>query len=128
LFEVNLSVTPERLLLAGVDPLGRQALTLRWAPGRLVVQAAAFLPAALRPENMLADIMLLYWPEAPVREGLAASGATLASGPRWRAVRVGPDEVIRIDYASDTPWNGALRHRNLAWGYGLEVQSVDVSS
>ncbi len=125
-FEAQISVTSARLLLACVDPLGRVALTLRWGQGRLDVQAAAWLPGAIRPDNMLADIMVLFWPEPSIRRALATSGATLASGAGWRAVRAGAEEVIRAEIPQ-TPWNGTLRYRNLVWGYTLDVQSVEVT-
>ena len=124
-FEAQISVTSERLLLACVDQFGRIALSLRWEQRRLDAQRTPSLPDAIRSENILADIMLMFWPEPSIRRGLAASGATFASGPGWRVVRNGAEDVIRAE-APETPWNGAFRYRNLAWGYTLDVQSVEV--
>ena len=97
-FEGQLSVTPGRLLLACIDPLGRPAMTLRWEQGRLSAQTAEWFPASLRPENMLADIMLIYWPQASLRSGLGASNATVQDGPHRRMVLSGPQPIIQIDY------------------------------
>lgn len=128
-FEARLSATPDRFLMVGLDPMGRELLRITWSPSGLYYQAAPWLPAGLRPENMLADIVLLYWPETVVRRTLAAAGGTLVSGPHSRLVMAGGKEVMRADYqpvAGESPWTGRLHYRNLAWGYELDIQSSEV--
>jgi hypothetical protein len=129
-FESHLSATPERFLLVGLDSLGRKALTITWTDAGIVTEAAPWLPDTLRADNILADIVLLYWPEAVVRRTLAAAGANLVSGPRQRRIIRAGEEVGRADYLPSRggdPWNGRLRYRNLAWGYELEVQSTELT-
>jgi hypothetical protein len=125
-FEGHLSATPDRLLLLGLDPMGRKALSVTWTDAGIHAETAPWLPEQLHPENMLADIVMLYWPEESVRNALVNSGGTLAVGAHFRSITTGDKEVIRADYSGDDPWNGTLRYRNIAWGYGLEVQSVEV--
>lgn len=127
IFEAHLSVTPERLMLVCVDAIGRQALALRWEQRRLSVQVADWLPAAIHPENILADLMLTSWPIASLRTGLAGSDAVLSEGAGWRSVSVAGSEMIRAEYAGQTAWNGTAKYRNLAWGYELDVQSVELT-
>lgn len=128
-FEGRLSVTPERLLLVGVDSLGRRAMTVAWTESGLEVETAPWLPPALRPGSMLADIVVLYWPEAAVRQALAPTGGTLTADGGRRVVRIGEKEVLRAehDWAEGAPWNGTLRYANLAWGYEIEVQSAEAA-
>ena len=118
-FEARLSVGPERLLLAGSDSLGRRAMTVTWSKGHVDVERASWLPDTLRPENILADIILLYWPEAVVRRALA--GADLRQTATGRSV----GDSIAVTWRGD-PWSGTARLRNLAWDYDLEVRSVVV--
>jgi hypothetical protein len=125
-FEAHLSVTPQRLLMACVDLLGREALSLRWEGRILSAKTAPWLPDAIRPDNMLADLMLIAWPTDSLRVGLASSDAVLSEGPGWRSVSVAGSEMIRAEYASASPWNGAVTYRNLAWGYELDVQAVEL--
>jgi len=124
-FEGHVSVTPERFLLVGLDTMGRRAMTVTWTDAGLDVDAAPWLPPAMRPGSMLADLVVLYWPEAAVRQALAPSGAVLTTGPRTRTVRAGGRELLHADYGWDpgAPWTGTLRYRNRAWGYEIEVQS-----
>jgi hypothetical protein len=126
-FEAHLSVTPQRLMLACVDSLGRQALVLRWENRNLSVQAADWLPDAIHPENILADLMLTTWPIASLRAGLVGSEAVLSEIAGGRSVAVAGREMIRVEYAGQTIWNGAAKYRNLGWGYELDVQSVELT-
>lgn len=127
-FEGRVSVTPERFLLVGLDTMGRRALTVTWTAAGVGFDAASWLPDTVRPGNILADIVLIYWPDAAVRAALA--GATLDSGAGGRTVR-GADgaELVHIDYDTATAgaWSGHPRLRNLAWGYALDVQSREVA-
>ncbi len=128
-FEGRLSITPERFLLAGVDSLGRRAMTVTWTDAGLEVETAPWLPPALRPGSMLADIVVLYWPEAAVQRALSPTGGTLTADAHQRTVRIGGKDVLRAErsWAEGKPWTGTLRYANLAWGYEIEVQSTETA-
>lgn len=118
-FEARLSVTPERVLMVGTDSMGRRALTLTWIPGRVVAERAAWLPEGLRPENILADMVMIFWPEAVLRQGV--DGAVRQSAHQRRI-----GDAIEISWEGE-PWSGTARLRNLAWDYELEIRSVTVT-
>ena len=124
--EVNLSVTPERVTLVGLDAIGRRAITITWTDQNVSAETAPWVPETLRPGSMLADIIVIYWPEAAVRAALPAGGELLQE-PRGRTIRVNGKDVFRVDYgwAAGARWNGTLRYSNLAWGYEIEVQSSE---
>lgn len=126
-FEGRLSITPERFLLAGVDSLGRRAMTVTWTDAGLEVETAPWVPPALRPGSMLADIVVLYWPQAAVQRALTPAGGTLGADDHRRTVRIGDKEVLHAEHswAEGAPWTGTLRYSNLAWGYEIEVQSTE---
>ena len=126
-FEGHISVTPEKFLLVGVDGTGRRALTLTWdRSGKVTAETAPWMPNAIPPGPMLADIVVLYWPEAIVRHALKESGATLAVGSDSRTVMADGAQILRAEYQEGEPWSGKLRYRNDAWGYDIEVQSVEL--
>jgi hypothetical protein len=110
-FEGHLSVTRERVLLAGTDGFGQRLMEIRWDGKAVIAQKAAFLPDALRPENILADVMMIYWPDAAIQAGL--HGAPL--GGR-----------VAIERDRD-PWNGHAHLANRAWDYEIDVRSSVVS-
>ncbi|HEY1723648.1 MAG TPA: DUF3261 domain-containing protein [Magnetospirillaceae bacterium] len=124
-FEGHISATPEQFLLVGLDPTGNRALTLTWTDQKLSVETASTLPSQLHPENMLADIVILCWPEDSLRRALAGSTGVLTVTPNRRSITVDGKEVIRADYQTTDPWNGSMIYRNIAWGYELDVQSAE---
>lgn len=127
-FEGQVSITPERLLLACIDPFGRPALTMRWERERVSAQVADTFPPSLHPENMLADIMLIYWPQASLCRSLTGSNAVVIDEPNRRIVLSSQQPIIRIDYGSSDRWNGTAAYESLSWGYSLDVQSEEVRS
>lgn len=119
-FEARISVDGDRLLLVGTDSLGRRAMTVTWRAGTVESERAAWLPDALRPENILADIILLYWPEAILRQALSGAPVTQDGDTR----RIG--DAVTVSWRGD-PWNGQARLVNRSWGYDLDVKSVSVA-
>jgi hypothetical protein len=125
-FEARISAVPDHFDLLCVDTLGREAMRIHWTQAGIVAEKATWVPENLHAENMLADIVMLYWPEAVVSRALAASGGAVVSGPGFRSIRVGGQEVIRADFQSQSgadPWNGKVRYRNLSRDYALDIQS-----
>jgi len=50
--------------------MGRRAVTITWTGQNVSAETAPWVPETLRPGSMLADIILIYWPEAAVRRAL----------------------------------------------------------
>lgn len=122
-FEGRLSVASDRLFLVCTDGLGRRAMTIAWDGARLEVEQAPWLPEALPPENVLADIILLFWPEESIRRGLR--GADIMATGAARSIRQGMTEIISITRDAD-PWAGAATLTNHARRYEIRVQSQAV--
>jgi hypothetical protein len=126
MFEAHLSVSPERLTLIGLDPFGRRALTVTLTDTEMMVDRASWLPQRLRPENILADVAIVYWPEDAVRRGLARTNAVLRSDPGGRSIIADGREIVRVDYGQGPgdAWAGAAHYRNDAFGYELDLRSA----
>src|SRR5262245_62185370 len=56
-FDARLSITPDRLVLVGIDGMGRRAMTVVWNGETMTVETAPWLPAAARPSSMLSDVV-----------------------------------------------------------------------
>ena len=125
-FETRISVTPARLLVVGTDMLGRRAMTIEWTGHDLKVEAAPWVPSEMRARNVIADIMLLHWPENAVRAGLVPPGATRDDAGH-RVITVDGRDIIRIDRTAGLPgtWSGRWTYRNVGWGYDLDIQSSE---
>lgn len=101
-FEGHLSVTRERVLLAGTDGFGQRLMDITWDGKTVSAHKASFLPEALHPENILADVMLIYWPPAAIQADLG--------------------DKVAIERDRD-PWNGHAHLTNRAWDYEIDVSS-----
>lgn len=128
-FEAHLSITPDRVLLVGVDATGQRLMTVTWRGSKIDVETAPVLPPEVRPGAMLADIVTLYWPEEVVRQALQASGADLSVTAESRIVTLNGKPVLQADYrgGSGHPWQDGLHYRNLAWSYDIDVVTLQVS-
>jgi Protein of unknown function (DUF3261) len=127
-FEGRLSASPERLQLVGLDGFGRRVLSIVWNGEYVSFSAASWLPDALKPENILADIAIVYWPEEAVRRGLAESNAVLRADQRQRSISVRGKDIIHVDYGTPNGevWVASARYHNIAFGYELDLRSVAV--
>ena len=119
-FEVRISASPERFLLVGTDSLGRRVMAIDWQDGAVSVERAPTVFDGLRPENVLADIVLMFWPEQVLRRSVRGA-AVVADGD---GRRVG--DAIRVTWAGD-PWSGRSRLVNASLGYEIEVRSAVVT-
>ena len=122
-FEGRLSIQPDRFLLVSMDGTGRRMMTIQWGGGSITAERAPEIPPDLKPENVVADITLLFWPEAAVRKGLAVSGATLTVAPGRRTVSFNGRDIVQIRYDGSDPWSGVSHLRNDVWQYDLEIHS-----
>lgn len=126
-FEARVSATADQFLMVGLDSLGRRAMTITWSDAAISYESAPWLPPQLRPENVLADMVLLYWPESTVKQALASSGGIVTAVPGRRTIAKAGEPIVQIEYgpsADGSPWAGTLRYRNLAFHYEMDVQSV----
>jgi Protein of unknown function (DUF3261) len=127
-FETRLSVTATKLSLVCMDTLGRRAITIIWDGKTLDVEVAPWVPEAVKPGSLLADLVLIYWPEKAARAAIAGVGGDVVVSGRSRTIRIDGSDVLKADYGwpAGAPWNGTLRYTNTAWGYTVDVQSVEL--
>lgn len=126
-FEAHISATPEHFLLVGLDLMGRKIMTINWTKEGISFDTAPWVPSQLRAENILADIVLLYWPDNIVRKSLGDS-AKLIGNAQSRTITFDHKKVWQADYQLNSKhdlWSGKLHYRNLAWGYDFDVQSTE---
>ncbi len=127
-FEGHIDVTHGRFRMAVLDPLGRKALTVDWTGTDIAYDAAPWFPDRLRPQNMLADLVLIYWPPEVLRRALAPAHAEFEAAPDHRAVRRDGTELIRADITpgpGGDPDRARVQYRNAGFGYSLDIRAVE---
>jgi Protein of unknown function (DUF3261) len=129
LFQAQVMISPERLVMVGLGPFGQRALTITSTLSNLTVHAEPGVPADLRATNILADMAIIYWPAEAVRRGLAGSTGRLSASPQSRSITVNGREIIHVDYGTTdkTGWVRSARYVNIAYGYELDLRSAAVT-
>lgn len=123
-FEGRIDAAPDHFTLVCSDGMGRRAVTVNWTDKGISYEAAPWVPAELRPENMLADLVLIYWPQAALMQAIPdAAITTTASG---RNVTVAGHDVARIDYTPQGGdiWFGKSVYQNKLWNYSFTIESA----
>lgn len=110
----------EQVRLA-VQAMGQTGVRMVWDGRTLEQTRAPWLPPQVRGERVLDDLQFALWPADAIR-------ATLPEG--WQLVEA--DGGRRLEQGG-TPWlvleplpEGRLRLRNLAEGYELVIESLDM--
>ncbi|HEX3675571.1 MAG TPA: DUF3261 domain-containing protein [Rhizomicrobium sp.] len=119
-FQAQLQLTPQELDLAALDGFGRRALTVTWKGSAIDYQPAPWLPASVRPADILTDIALVFWPQT----ALAGSGVTVAETAKRRTISANGHDLIVVDYGDGAGWNRTAKLKNLSFGYEIDIQSA----
>jgi len=131
-----LEVTPDRLALVGTTPDGSELFSLEKTASALNVHATPLLPKQLRPEMVLADLQMAFWPAAAIEKNLRDTDLQLreqneAVGMRrtitQQSTQQNGEPVITIDYDSADRWRGSVRFEQHVWHYSYVVETLQSS-
>lgn len=123
--ESVLDVSADSLQFIGTA-MGLRLFSLDYDGHRIEQGLGAGLPAALPPERIMNDMLLIYAPEKDLRAALPA-GWRLEIQQNSRLLMHGDDPVIEVIYHAAAPWRGRTILRHLQFSYQLTVDSVNVS-
>ncbi|RRJ95258.1 DUF3261 domain-containing protein [Opitutaceae bacterium TAV4] len=120
-----------KLTLAGLSPMGLRLFLLTYEDGRITAEKLPALPASLPPPaQVLADIMLAWWPLESWAPRLPA-GWTLADDSPARRVLRDPDgnPVAEIHYRETGPAAAPRRAdpvlvRHHSFGYEIRLTTL----
>ena len=124
-FETRLLIDHGNLLLIATDPAGRRALTIRrLRQGPIEVERADWVPALVNASNILADIMLIYFPGRLIQPAFQTP-VMIEDKARGRMISRDGQLLVSIDYAK-TGWHGQATLTNHIRGYAITVRSFEV--
>lgn len=119
--DVLLEADADAVRLALVN-LGQTVARLEWDGRQLQESRAAWWPAAVRSENVLSDLQLVWWPVDAVRAALPA-GWSLSDDASARELKQGGEVVTVIRYLSPT----LVELDNRRAGYLLRIESIPLN-
>ncbi|WP_312238110.1 DUF3261 domain-containing protein [Stenotrophomonas sp.] len=104
-----------------VQAMGQTGVRMVWDGTTLEQTRAPWLPPQVRGERVLDDLQFALWPAAAIRAALPA-GWTLVESGGERRLEQGGKAWLLLEPLSD----GRVRLRNLAEGYELVIESLDM--
>lgn len=104
-----------------VQAMGQTGVRMVWDGTTLEQTRAPWLPPQVRGERVLDDLQFALWPAAAIRAALPA-GWTLVDSGGERRLEQGGKAWLLLEPLPD----GRVRLRNLAEGYELVIESLDM--
>lgn len=104
-----------------VQAMGQTGVRMVWDGTTLEQTRAPWLPPQVRGERVLDDLQFALWPAAAIRAALPA-GWTLVDSGGERRLEQGGKAWLLVEPLPD----GRVRLRNLAEGYELVIESLDM--
>jgi len=126
-FDAQIQIAPQTFDLVALDAMGRRAITVHWNGDKMSSEAAPWLPPLMRPADILADIAIVYGPGDEIAQSVANAGATLSETDTTRRIAKGNHDLIVVEYGDGTGWSRTAKLRNLAFGYEIDIRSVELS-
>lgn len=128
-FEAYLQVGPERVAIVLTLPFGPRIAAIDWSAAGIETRHERDLPPALQPlaerfwpANVLADIVMAFWPEAAVRASLAPDVA-LDVEPGTRHFSYRDRAAVTVRYSGGDPWATETTVIHHLLGYRLAITS-----
>ena len=113
------------LKVVGVTATGQRLFTVSWNGAAVSAQKSAFVPDAVNPERVLADVQLALWPLPAVQEAFGKAGLEVTEPfAGVRRLRRGDSLIAEVHYASADPWNGRLWFVNFQYDYSLTIDTT----
>lgn len=113
--------TDARQVRLAVQAMGQTGVRMTWDGHTLQQTRAPWLPPQVRGERVLDDLQFALWPAAAIRAALPP-GWQLVETPGGRRLQQGDTPWLTLDTTAD----GRQHLRNLAEGYALVIESMDM--
>jgi hypothetical protein len=118
-------VTRDRMTVVGLLPAGNRVFSVRYDGTRVEQERTPQVPPQLRPEQLLADVQLAFWPEMALQDAFRDGHWTLTQ-PDRRTRRLLRDGrlIAEVHYGDADPWRGRVWLVNFERDYALIVDSL----
>jgi hypothetical protein len=127
-FQARLSLNEQRLKVVGIDPLGRRVIDILWDSHGVTATRAAWAPEGLRARNVLADIVIAYWPGEIVESALIGEEPLVSDVVGRRELSSKSGDAVVVSYTTDRlqAWNQLVKLSNVAFDYELTIRSSEI--
>lgn len=102
-FQAIIDIKPGLTTIVMLDLAGRRAVEIEWSAQGVTLKSAEWLPEIVKAGEILARMVLAFWPIEQARTGLPQNSALLQSG-FVRSVTQDSQTIVRITRDGDNPW------------------------
>jgi hypothetical protein len=124
----ELEITPSRLVVVGLSPIGVTLFTIVQEDGDLSVESSLERQLVFDPRHMLFDIYLTYWPVKALQTALSKLGLQLEETDDGRIRRIrGLDgtDIAEIKYSSKPVTTGNITIQHYDFPYRLSIKTLE---
>jgi hypothetical protein len=128
---VEVEVTPQRLVIAGLSELGVTLFTLEQGEGEAVVTRLAEEQTRYDPRSMLFDLYLTYWPTQPLRDALSDRSMGLQEDPDGKSRTVfsaNGEKLAKVVYPEDSDFGAETVIQHYNFPYRIRVVTLETRS
>ncbi len=127
---VEVEVTPARLVVVGLSPVGVPLFTLEQRAGEITVETLGSDELPFNPRHMLSDFQIAYWPEAVLRGAFQSLGLSLRQAAQDRREVLGEngEVLVAVTYGGDGDNIGDIIVEHFDPPYRLRIMTFKSSA
>lgn len=125
---VALDVAAEEVRMVALTPFGAKLFSVFYQPPLIETEVSPLLEKRVKPEYILADLMLAYWPTEVLRGYLNRAGLSIDdNGSNLRVISLSDTAVIRVEYGDgDDRLKSGVVYHNIKRDYRLTMQTLEI--
>lgn len=127
---VEVEVTPTRLIVVGLTPVGVPLFTLEQEAGEIKVETLGTKSLPFNPRHMLSDIQIAYWPIAALRNKFQSFGLTVrqvASQSLREVLGESGEVLVAVTYHNNADKLGDITVEHFDPPYRLQIKTFKTS-
>jgi len=121
-------ISKKKMTVIGLTPFGVRAFTLNYDGQNLDLKLSGFIKNAeeVKPEYILADMQLIYYPLADIRKNISGNISVKETNKKGlkRIFYHGKKPFIEINYSSDDVWKSEIIYKNLGQKYQYKIRNL----
>jgi Protein of unknown function (DUF3261) len=120
-----IEISPEKMTMVAAAATGQRLFTIYLSDqGKLDFDPGVLNDGRIKPEYIVADFQLIFWPAPVIKDALRGSGfiLSLRDAPKIRReLLLDGRLIVEIEYSDKNPWRGGITFKNLERNYGFMI-------
>lgn len=121
----QIEIDRNSLIFVGMTPFGQHLFSIEYKNNRYHYDVAPILQDRIKPEYLLADFQLSYWPTKLLQTRLSG-GVIQVVANRRSIYRDDDTKVVDISYEYPGLWSGTVAFKHLERDYSVFVKTLAV--